>query len=143
MTGHQENPGSGFTLSGSPAREAQLADVARALGIEMVRTVDPFNLSEVREAIEAAMSNPGPSVIIARGPCALLKRLQVKRPAYAVDQETCRKCRACLRAACPALYVEDGNVQIDADVCLGCGVCSQVCQFDSIRPIRAAEDGEM
>lgn len=143
MTGHQENPGSGFTLSGSPAREAQLADVAQALGIEMVQTVDPFNLEQVREAIEAAMNNPSPSVIIARGPCALLKRLKVARPAYAVDQETCRRCKACLRVACPALYVEDGNVQIDADVCLGCGVCSQICKFDSIRPIRAAEDGEM
>lgn len=142
MTGHQENPGSGFTLSGAPAREAQLEEIVRALGIEMVQTVDPFDLAQVREAIAVAMGNPGPSVIIARGPCALLRRLAVRRPAYQVDQDTCRKCKVCLSVACPALYVEGDDVQIDAGTCVGCGVCSQVCRLGSIRQARAAEDGE-
>ena len=142
MTGHQENPGSGFTLSGAPAREAQLAAVVRAIGIEMVQTVDPFDLVQVREAIAVAMDSPGPSVIIARGPCALLKRLAVRRPAYQVDQDTCRKCKACLRVACPALYVEGESVQIAAETCVGCGVCGQVCRFGSIRQAGAAKDGE-
>jgi len=142
MTGHQENPGSGFTLSGAPAREAQLEAMVRAIGIEMIQTVDPFDLAQVREAIASAMSNPGPSVIIARGPCALLKRLAVRRPAYHVDQDICRRCKACLRVACPALYVEGDNVQIDGETCVGCGICSQVCRFDSIRQAKAAEGGE-
>jgi indolepyruvate ferredoxin oxidoreductase alpha subunit len=142
MTGHQENPGSGFTLSGAPAREAQLEAMVRAIGIEMIQTVDPFDLAQVREAIASAMSNPGPSVIIARGPCALLKRLAVRRPAYHVDQDICRRCKACLRVACPALYVEGGNVQIDAETCVGCGVCSQVCRFGSIRQAGVAKDGD-
>ncbi len=142
MTGHQENPGSGFTLSGAPAREAQLEEIVRALGIEMVQTVDPFDLAQVREAIVVAMDSPGPSVIIARGPCALLKRLAVRRPAYQVDQDTCRKCRACLRVACPALYVEGENVRIDAETCVGCGVCGQVCRFGAIRQAGAAKDGD-
>jgi len=142
MTGHQENPGSGFTLSGAPAREAELETLVRALGIEMVQTVDPFDLAQVREAIESAMGNPGPSVIIARGPCALLRRLAVRRPAYQVDQDTCRKCKACLHVACPALYVDGENVQIDAETCVGCGVCSQVCRFGSIRQTDAAKDGD-
>jgi len=142
MTGHQENPGSGFTLSGAPAREAQLEEIVRALGIEMVQAVNPFDLAQVREAITVAMGNPGPSVIIARGPCALLRRLAMRRPAYRVDQDTCRKCRACLRVACPALYVEGESVQIDSDVCAGCGVCSQVCRFGSIKQTVAAKGGE-
>ena len=142
MTGHQENPGSGFALSGAPAREAQIAAIVRAVGIELVQTVDPFDLAQVREAVAVAMGNPGPSVIIARGPCALLRRLVVGRSAYRVDQDTCRKCKACLRVACPALYVEGGNVQIDAETCVGCGVCSQVCRFGSIQQAGAAEDGE-
>ena len=142
MTGHQENPGSGFTLSGAPAREAQLEAMVRAIGIEMIQTVDPFDLAQVREAIASAMSNPGPSVIIARGPCALLKRLAVRRPAYHVDQDICRRCKACLRVACPALYVEGGNVQIDAETCVGCGICSQVCRFGSIKQAGVAKDGD-
>jgi len=142
MTGHQENPGSGFTLSGTPAREAQLEALVRALGIELVQTVDPFGLAQVREAIAVAMGSPCPSVIIARGPCALLKRLAVRRPACQVDQDTCRKCKACLRVACPALYVEGENVQIDAETCAGCGVCSQVCRFGAIKQAGAAEGGE-
>ncbi len=142
MTGHQENPGSGFTLSGAPAREAQLEAMVRAIGIEMIQTVDPVDLAQVREAIASAMSNPGPSVIIARGPCALLKRLAVRRPAYHVDQDICRRCKACLRVACPALYVEGGNVQIDAETCVGCGICSQVCRFGSIRQAGVAKDGD-
>jgi len=142
MTGHQENPGSGFTLSGAPAREAQLAALARAIGIEHVQAVDPFDLAQVRGAIAVAMDNPGPSVIIARGPCALLRRLAVRRPAYQIDQDTCRKCKACLRVACPALYVDGENVQIDAETCVGCGVCGQVCRFGSIRQAGAAKDGD-
>lgn len=140
MTGHQENPGSGFCLNGSPAPEVHIEDVARALGIENVITVSPFEPEKVRKALVTCLEDPGPSVIIARGPCALLRRLAAKKPAFVVDQEKCRRCKACLKVACPALYVRDGQIMIDEATCMGCGVCAQACRFGAIA--NTVETGE-
>ena len=132
MTGHQENPGSGYNLSGQSAPQARPEEIAKALGVEQIATVNPYDLTEVKKALDNALADPHPSVIVSRAPCALLKREAVRRPPYCVDQDACRKCKACLKVACPALYVEDGEVHIDNASCVGCGVCAQVCRFGAI-----------
>lgn len=40
MTGHQENPGSGYDLKGEPAPIMDIETIVRALGVKNVRTVD-------------------------------------------------------------------------------------------------------
>ncbi len=135
MTGHQENPGSGYALSGQTAPEAKPEEIAKAFGIKRVATVDPYDLAQVKKTLEDSLADPHPSVIVSRAPCALLKRAAVRKPSYYVDQDACRKCKVCLKVACPALYVEDGKARIDAAVCVGCGICAQVCRFGTIKQI--------
>jgi indolepyruvate ferredoxin oxidoreductase, alpha subunit len=140
MTGRQENPASGFTLSGEPAPEVNLAELCRALGIKNVVTVDPYNLAATRAVLETEMQRPEPSVIITNRPCCLMKgecRFE-KGKILAVDQEKCIGCQACLRIGCPAIEWQPasdgkkGKAFIDSILCTGCSVCQQLCKFDAI-----------
>jgi indolepyruvate ferredoxin oxidoreductase alpha subunit len=140
MTGRQENPASGFTLSGEPAPEVNLTELCRALGIKNVVTVDPYDLVATRAVLETEMQRPEPSVIITNRPCCLMKgecRFE-KGQLLAVDQEKCTGCKACLRIGCPAIEWQPngdgkhGKAYIDPLLCTGCAVCQQLCKFDAI-----------
>jgi indolepyruvate ferredoxin oxidoreductase, alpha subunit len=56
----------------------------------------------------------------------------------------CGNCRSCIDLfGCPAFYIDGaGQVQIDAGVCTGCGVCAGFCPNEAIKPIAtdAAEE---
>ena len=131
MTGHQQNPTSGYNIKGDPATKIDLEALCRAMGIERVRVVDPYDLAETEAAVKEEVAADGPSVIISRRPCALLKSVK-HAPALRVDPDKCRNCKTCVRIGCPAISVKDGKVSIDASMCTGCSVCSQVCPFDAI-----------
>ncbi|MEA4965130.1 MAG: indolepyruvate ferredoxin oxidoreductase subunit alpha [Oscillospiraceae bacterium] len=132
MTGHQQNPTTGFNLKGDPASKVDLEAFCRAVGIQRVRVVDPYNLAQCDEVIREEVAADGPSVIISRRPCALLKYVKAK-PALSVDPEKCKSCRACMKIGCPAISMEDGKAKVDATLCTGCGVCEQLCKFDALR----------
>ena len=140
MTGRQETPASGFTLSGDPAPKVNIAELCRALGIKNVVTVDPYDLVATRAVLEAEMQRPEPSVIITDRPCCLIKgecRFE-KGKILAVDQNKCTGCKACLRLGCPAIEWQPssdgkkGKTYIDPLLCNGCTVCQQLCKFDAI-----------
>ncbi|MHB8917877.1 MAG: thiamine pyrophosphate-dependent enzyme, partial [Desulfocucumaceae bacterium] len=130
MTGHQDNPATGRTLMGKEAPAVDLEGLARSLGVTRVRTVDPLDLSGLEEAIKEEVAAPGPSVIIARRPCVLLKR-QAGAP-VTVDSEACTGCKTCLRLSCPAISVADKTCSVDPVSCIGCGLCVQVCKFGAL-----------
>ncbi len=131
MTGHQNNPTNGYNIKGDPAGKIDLEALVRAMGIEHVTVVDPYDLKATEEAIKRETSYEGPSVIISRRPCALLKSVKAK-PALSVDPEKCRKCKSCMRIGCPAIRLRDGRPEIDPTQCTGCGVCSELCAFGAI-----------
>ncbi len=142
MTGHQENPGSGYTLDGNRAPDLDFEALARACGISRVRTIDPNDLKLVRETLDWALALDEPSVIVTRWPCAL-KRFSPEDNAefagafqsrYRVDRETCIGCKACLRSGCPAVSFDSAAKKsgIDPDQCVGCGVCAQICPKSAI-----------
>lgn len=134
MTGHQGNPVSGVALGGASAPAVDLEQLARALGAVSVRTVDPHDLAATRAALEEATAEEHLSVVIAKAPCALIVR-DHKDP-YAVDEEACTKCAACVRLGCPAISRDDtGRAVIDTSLCVGCAQCVQVCRFDAIVPV--------
>ena len=131
MTGHQGNPVSGLAIDGSVAPAVELEALCRSLGVESVRTVDPQDLDGTLAVLKEESAAARLSVIIAKAPCALLIR-DPKDP-YAVDEELCTKCGACVRLGCPAISRDaDGRAEIDTTVCVGCGQCVQVCRFDAI-----------
>jgi indolepyruvate ferredoxin oxidoreductase alpha subunit len=144
MTGHQDNPGTGFTLQGMPTREADIPAIAHALGIDYVRTVNPLELKEVREALQWALKLDEPSVIIARYPCVLKKFSQADIEEFGVisgkceiDVERCNGCGLCLRCGCPALVYDAvaDLVTIDETQCDGCELCLQICKRDAIKKV--------
>ena len=140
MTGRQENPTSGYTLSGKPATEVDLAALCRVLGIRHVQVVDPNDLAATRQALTEEMARPEPSVIITSRPCCLIKDVErfTPGPVLTIDQERCTGCRACLRLGCPAIEWQPapdgkkGKARIDPLLCNGCTVCRQLCKFDAI-----------
>jgi len=139
MTGHQGNPVSGKTIAGGEAPMVDLEQLVGALGIPWVRTVDPLDMSATLAALTEATQTDGVSVLIAKSPCALL----VKRDdqPYAVDEELCTKCGACIRLGCPAIMkAPSGQAVIDTASCVGCGQCVQVCRFDAIVAVGPACD---
>ena len=131
MTGHQQNPTTGYNIKGDPATKIDLEALCRALGIERVRVVDPYDLKETEKAVREEVAAEAPSVIISRRPCALLKYVKSK-PALKVDAEKCRSCKACMKIGCPAVSFKENKAVIDPTQCTGCGVCGQLCAFGAI-----------
>jgi indolepyruvate ferredoxin oxidoreductase alpha subunit len=132
MTGHQQNPTTGYNLRGEPAAKINLEALCHALGINRVRVVDPYNLDECKVALTEELAADEPSVIISRRPCVLLKSVKTP-PAMHVDSDKCRSCRRCMGLGCPSLSFKDGKATIDQTLCTGCGVCAQLCAFDAIK----------
>jgi indolepyruvate ferredoxin oxidoreductase alpha subunit len=128
MTGHQQNPTTGLNIKGDPAGKIDLEALCRAIGIRRVRVVDPYDLEQCDAAVKEELAAAEPSVIIARRPCVLLKTVKAKPP-LAADPEKCKGCKACMKIGCPALRMRDGRAEVDGTLCVGCGVCTQLCKF--------------
>ena len=136
MTGHQNNPLNGKTIKGDPTTAVDLVSLAKAIGINRVRVVDPFDIKGTKAAVEEELQAEEPSLVISRRPCALLKSVK-HEPALVVDQSKCVGCKACLKVGCPAISQkkqENGKTKafIDPNQCLGCGVCVETCRLDAI-----------
>ncbi len=151
MTGQQETPGTGFTIKGEPANMVDYEQLVRAARIKHVRKVNPYNLKETMEVIKEEVERDDASVIITENsPCMLLRRAKpldkFEYPVYAIDTGKCRGCKMCLEINCPAISWQEGEgttkdghkrkgtVYINADQCVGCDVCGQVCKFEAIVP---------
>ena len=132
MTGHQQNPTTGFNLKGDPCTKIDLESLCKAVGIRRVRVVDPYDLSQCEAVIKEELAAPEASVVISRRPCALLKYVKHKAP-LTVDTGKCVGCKACMKIGCPAISVTDGKAGVDATLCVGCGVCQQLCKFDALQ----------
>ena len=132
MTGHQQNPTTGYNLKGDPATKIDLETLCHAIGIRRVRVVDPYNLAECNQAVQEELAADEPSVIISRRPCALLKTVKHGKPLF-VDEETCKECGMCMKIGCPAISMIGGKAKIDNTLCTGCGVCRQLCKFDALQ----------
>jgi indolepyruvate ferredoxin oxidoreductase, alpha subunit len=137
MTGHQEHPGTGFTIKGEPTHRADIAEIVRALGVKHVFEVDPYNLAETDKVLKTCLGIEGPSVIVVKRACALKVR-DADFALSVVNQDKCRKCLACLKIGCPAIVRKNDVIMVDKSMCFGCGICRQVCSFGAIEPIETA-----
>ena len=142
MTGHQQNPGTGYTLQGDVTSEVNIEELVKACGVKHIRTINPNNLSQVKESLDWAFELDEPSVIIARWPCALKKFSKQDIEEFnnpftskcSVNTDKCIGCKLCMKIGCPAISFksEEKMVSIDSNKCIGCEVCSQVCPKDAI-----------
>ena len=131
MTGHQQNPTTGFNLRGEPAGRIDLEALCRAMGIRRVAVVDPYDLEACEKVVTEELAAAEPSVIIARRPCTLLKSVKHQPPVKVITDE-CKGCKSCMKIGCPAISMREKKAVIDATQCTGCGVCVQMCQFDAM-----------
>ncbi|MBN9648536.1 indolepyruvate ferredoxin oxidoreductase subunit alpha [Terrisporobacter glycolicus] len=142
MTGHQENPGSGFKLQGEPTNEISIEAVVKACGVKNLRVINPNDLKEVNDTLDWAFENEEASVIITRWPCALKKFSkedieEFNKPFTTkceVVENLCIGCKKCTKTGCPAISYnkETKKAKIDRNQCLGCDICSQVCPKEAI-----------
>ena len=132
MTGHQQNPTTGFNLKGDPCAKIDLETLCKAVGIKRVRVIDPYNLAECDAVIKEELAANEPSVIISRRPCALLKYVKHNAP-FRVEEDKCVGCKSCMKIGCPAISIVDGKARVDNTLCVGCGVCEQLCKFDALK----------
>lgn len=139
MTGHQEHPGTGRTLMGEQTLEARVEEVARGVGIKRVRVIDPYDLENTHSVLKEELDADEASVVVSKRPCVLGAKVPVERQ-FVIDEEMCRACGACLRLGCPAIELGDADpedpgkrkVRINRVLCVGCGMCVQVCKFGAI-----------
>lgn len=147
MTGHQDHPGTGRTLQGKETPEVDMVSLVRALGIEQVYEVDPYDLAQLEETLRACGDSGEPAVVIARRECALLPEARRRAVSLRVDVSRCVGCGLCRQLGCPALYVGDtvsektGRRQtaIDPLLCVGCEICAQTCRSGCITTREQAE----
>ena len=139
MTGHQQNPTTGYNIKGDPAGKIDLEALCRAMGFERVSVVDPYNLEECDRVLKEELSAKEPSVIISRRHCALLKYVKHNAP-LTVNEEKCIGCKSCMRIGCPAISMKNGKAHVDNTLCVGCEVCSQLCKKDAFES--TAKEGQ-
>ncbi len=131
MTGHQQNPSTGYNIKGDPASKVDLEALCRSVGIRRVRVVDPYDLAACDKALKEELAANEPSVIISRRPCVLLKNVKTNPPLN-VNPEKCRSCKRCMGLGCPAISMKHGKAKIDRSLCVGCEVCAGLCPFSAI-----------
>ena len=134
MTGFQDHPGTGRTLMGEDTYALDLVDLCRAVGVQSVRVVDPWELEEMEAVIREEMEAPRTSVIISRRACVLRERRA--GVIYRVLEEKCTGCKRCLRLGCPALVMRDEKALVQEDLCVGCSMCAQVCRPEALEEVR-------
>jgi len=151
MTGQQEHPGTGHTIKGDPASTVDYEQLAKAVGVQHVRMVDPYNIKETMEVIREEVNRDAASVIITQNsPCMLLRRARplerFSHRSYRINEDNCMGCKLCMDINCPSISFRagegvtrsgrkrKGTAFINEDQCVGCGVCTQVCEFESIMP---------
>jgi len=131
MTGHQENPSTGYTITGDPTTKVDLEALSRAVGINRVTVIDPYDLEACEKVIKEEIEADEASVIIARRPCALLKTFTPKQ-SLKVEVEKCTGCKLCMKIGCPSISFADKKAKINPALCVGCDVCIQMCRFNAI-----------
>ena len=131
MTGHQHNPATGFTIKGEVAKRVDLEKISKAIGIERVKTVNPFKIEEFERIIKEECEVEEPSLVIARKPCVLIDNTK-SEVSLKINKRKCKKCNLCLSVGCPAIIKKQDEIEINSLLCVGCNLCYNLCPFGAI-----------
>lgn len=139
MTGHQPNPGVDMEeLDMQGYNMVDIESIVRAIGVKQVTVVKPYKVKKSIEQVRAAVDYEGVSVIIMKEKCSLYAKglRQLKARAFQISDK-CVNDRECINnLACPAFYLENDRVNIDASMCVGCAICAQICPENAIIPVK-------
>ncbi len=132
MTGHQENPATGYTLKGEPTLALDFEALGRAIGIKRIQTVDAYDIENLERIVKEETQAEEPSLIITKRPCVLLKRANMVKKPLKINKDLCKGCKACLKIGCPAIVFKGNKAEINNTLCVGCELCTKVCKFSAI-----------
>ncbi|MBC8059478.1 MAG: indolepyruvate ferredoxin oxidoreductase subunit alpha [Clostridiaceae bacterium] len=132
MTGHQENPATGYTLKGDTTFSLDFEALGRAVGIKRIQTVDAYDIVNLERIIKEETQAEEPSLIITKRPCVLLKRAKRVKKQLKINRDLCKGCKACFKIGCPAIVFRDNKAQINNILCVGCELCTKICKFGAI-----------
>lgn len=132
MTGHQDNPTTGYTIRKEPTKQVNLITLCKAVGVEHITVADPFDVKNFEKIVKEEIEREEPSVIIAQRPCALLPNMRKTYTGHCKITDACKKCKMCMKLGCPAISLDGDTIKIDATQCNGCGLCTNVCPFGAI-----------
>ncbi len=133
MTGHQPHPGTGRTIYNEPTHQLDYIELAKACGVKNVAEVDAKDIVAVEKVVKEQLALDGVSLIVAKEPCALINK--TKRNVFEINDK-CKKCKVCTRLGCPAIVVSGDKITIDPSMCVGCGLCVEVCKFGAIAEVK-------
>ncbi|MBU4000990.1 MAG: 4Fe-4S binding protein, partial [Proteobacteria bacterium] len=141
MTGFQSHPGLQINAMKEEVPALDIEKICRAVGAR-VEVSDPFDLEKTLNLLNLLMEDKkGAKVLILRKACALSpERKTEKKYSMKVDEDRCRgaNCgcnRLCTRIfKCPGLIWNEssGHSRIDEAICVGCGVCGDICPEQAI-----------
>ncbi len=131
MTGHQDNPTTGYTIRKEKTKQVNLVALCKAVGVDRVFVVDSFDIDNLEKTIKTELEVNEPSVIIVQRPCVLLKGVKYEGK-VSVNEDKCRSCKKCMKLGCPAITFEHKKAKIDPTQCTNCGLCQKVCPFEAI-----------
>ncbi len=139
MTGGQPTPSAEYLADGSPGSRVDMEKLVRGCGVEASEVVDPYDYGALKETLERAKSytfqeGKGVSVVIARRACVRMPNVEMPAERFTIN-ENCDLCMSCTRdLECPAFnYLKaEKRMEINEDLCAGCGFCVQVCPSHAI-----------
>jgi indolepyruvate ferredoxin oxidoreductase alpha subunit len=143
MTGSQPTPTSGIGACGEPLEAVDIESLVRGCGVKYCREGNPYDVKEfsalMKEAVKYSRET-GPAVVISRYPCVidLARKGEAAEHIPITITDDCDGCAYCIKQfECPALIYHDENedekyTTIDPILCIGCGVCLNVCPKGAI-----------
>ncbi len=140
--------GFGQNARGEPAPRVDIARLCEAVGVKLVRKLDPFDIKRGIAIYKEALEHDGVSVVISDAPCSIIETRRVgsrgqwqgKLATYWIDPDKCTSCTLCSRVlGCYAIEDLGAKVPpvINAGECIGCDICLQMCPDDAIFRVEA------
>jgi len=141
MTGGQPTPANPNLADGSPGAAVDMERLVRGCGVDHVQVVDPYDHAALKETLENARTHTfdegkGVSVVITRRPCVRTPGVELSSQKFRITEQ-CDLCMSCVRdLECPAIHYVKGEkrMEIDLDLCAGCGFCVHVCPSQAVEP---------